>query len=83
MKIKKLTNAIILFSVTIVAYIVASVLFCYTTKPAITTGEFPFAITYEYKGETRTISGVFKCEYDGSDTVLGEHDRYWDTETVY
>ena len=73
----------ILLAITIIAYIVASVLFCYTTKPEVSTGEFPFSITYEYKGERKTLSGVLECEYSGSDTIHREHRRYWKQETIY
>ena len=83
MKIKKLTVATILFAVTVVAYVVASLFCSYTTKPAVTTGEFPFSITYEYQGETKTLSGVFACEYSGSQTVQGEHSRGWDGSIKY
>lgn len=82
MKNKKLSVAMIFLVLTIVAHIVVSVLYCYTTKPAITKGEFPFSITYEYKGERNTYSGVYKCEFAGSDTVLNEHRRYWNGEYV-
>ena len=78
MKIKKLTATMIFLVMTLAAYIAASVIFCYTTKPEVTTGEFPFSITYEYKGETKTLSGVLECEYSGSYTILNEHNRYWD-----
>ncbi len=83
MKTKKLSFAIILLAITVIAYIVASVLFCYTTKPKVLTGEFPFSITYEYKGETHTLSGVLACEYSGSNTIYGKHNRYWNQETIY
>ena len=83
MKLKKLIPAAVLLALTLILYIVASVLFAYTTKPEITDGEFQFSITYEYKGETRTLSGVVKCSYSGSDTVQGEHNRYWDEEVIY
>lgn len=83
MKLKKLSVTAILFAFTIITYIVASVLFCYTTKPKIAECEFPFSITYEYKGETKTLSGVYECEYSGSDTIHGEHNRYWAGEAKY
>ena len=83
MKTKKLSRAMIFLAITIIAYIVASVLFCYTTKPEISKGEFPFSITYEYKGETGTVSGVLECEYSGSETIHGEHTRYWNQEAIY
>ena len=83
MKTKKLSLAIILLVITVIAYIVATVLCCYTTKPEVLTGEFPFSITYKYKGETNTLPGVLKCEYSGSNTISGEHNRYWNNQTVY
>jgi hypothetical protein len=83
MKTKKLSSAMIFLVVTIIAYIVASLLCCYTTKPEILTGEFPFSITYEYKGETKTLSGVLNCEFSGSNTIHGEHTRYWTGEVTY
>lgn len=83
MKAKKLSSTMIFLAVTIVAYIAVSVLFCYTTKPAVSKGEFPFSITYAYEGETETFSGILKCEYSGSDTIHGAHRRYWKEEIVY
>ena len=83
MKTKKLSLAIILLAITVIAYIVTTVLFCYTTKPKVLTAEFPFSITYEYKGETNTLSGVLACEYLGSKTIHREHKRYWNQETIY
>ena len=83
MKPKKLSSTMIFLAVTIVAYIAASVIFCYTTKPEVSKGEFPFTITYEYKGEPKTLSGVLKCTYSSSYTILGEHHRYWNEEIIY
>ena len=83
MKLKKFSAIKIIFAVTMIAYFAASVFFCYTTKPKVSQAEFPFSITYEYKGETNTLSGVFVCEYSGSDTIHGEHDRYWIGESKY
>ena len=83
MKIKKLTSTMIFLVITMIAYVAASLHFCYTTKPEITNHEFPFSITYEYKGETKTLSGIFECEYSGSSTIHGEHRRYWEGESKY
>ena len=82
MKTKKFLLPSIFLAVTIVAYIIASVLFCYTTKPEIRAGEFPFSITYEYQGETKTLSGTYRCEYSGSGTIHSEHRRYWTGESI-
>ncbi|MBR5597313.1 MAG: hypothetical protein IKW30_07895 [Lachnospiraceae bacterium] len=83
MKIKKLSSTMIFFAITMIIYVVASVLFCYTTKPKVSKEEFPFSITYEYKGETKTLAGILECEYSGSDTIYGEHNRYWNQEVKY
>ena len=82
MKTKKFLLPSIFLVLTIIAYVVATVLFCYTTKPAVSEGEFPFSITYEYKGETKTLSGIYKCDFDGSNTILNEHNRYWHGESI-
>lgn len=83
MKTKKLSLVMILLAIAMVVYIAATLLFCYTSKPEVTTGEFPFTITYEYKGETGTLSGVVECAYSGSETILGQHERYWKQDTIY
>ena len=47
-------------------------------KPEIKTGEFDFSVTYELNGETKTISGVYVCEYNGTDWALdGGFHRDW------
>ena len=82
MKTKKFFRFYIILAITIILYIAATVAFCYTTKPEIYEGEFPFSVTYEYKGETKTLSGVYKCKYSGSNTIHNEHTRYWDGEAI-
>ena len=34
-------------------------------EPEIKEGEFAFSVTYEYGGETETLSGVYVCLYNG------------------
>lgn len=47
-------------------------------RPEIEKGEFAFSVTYEFKGETKTIDGVYVCEYDGVDWTLdGGWQREW------
>ena len=83
MKIKNLRIPAILLVGLLVAYAILTVILCYNTKPAVSEGEFPFSITYEYLGETKTISGVYSCKFEGSQTVFREHDRYWSGEITY
>jgi hypothetical protein len=51
-------------------------------EPAPTTknASFNFSVTYEQRGEVKTISGVFVCEFTGYDFTLegGEFVRTWD-----
>lgn len=50
--------------------------------PKITRGEFPFTITYEYKGEITTISDTLICEYDGAvKSLFSATDRFWNYST--
>lgn len=48
-------------------------------RPEIKNGEFDFLVTYEYKGETKTVSGVYVCKYAGTSWALdgGSH-RDWE-----
>ena len=47
-------------------------------RPDVKTGEFNFSVTYEYGGEIKTISGVYVCEYNGTDWALdGGSYRDW------
>ena len=80
---KKFLLTTIFLIITLIVYVAATFAFCYTTKPEVSTGEFPFCILYEYKGETGTLSGVMKCEYSSSSTIHGVHNRYWKQDTVY
>ena len=82
MKTKKFLLPTIFLVLTIIAYIASTLIFCYTTKPEISEGEFPFSITYEYNGETTTLSGVYKCEFASSHTIFGIHERYWSGESI-
>ena len=83
MKAKKFILPAILLAGLLIAYVILSAVSCYNTKPAVSEGEFPFSITYEYLGETNTISGVYICRFEGSQTVFSEHDRYWSGEISY
>ena len=83
MKNKKFLLPTVFLAVTIIAYIIATVAFCYTTKPEIATGEFPFSITYKYKDEINALSGTYKFDFSGSGTIYGQHERFWEQEVTY
>jgi hypothetical protein len=47
-------------------------------SPERKTGEFNFSVTYEYNGETKTVSGVYMCEYNGINWAIDAgHYRDW------
>ena len=46
-------------------------------KPAVESREFPFSITYTYRGEQNTISGMFVAEFSPSAKYLGDSPRGW------
>ena len=47
-------------------------------RPKIKSGEFNFSVTYEYNGETKTVSGVYVCEYANLHWTLdGGFRRSW------
>ena len=47
-------------------------------RPEIKKEEFDFSVTYEINGETKTVSGVLVCEYDGTSWSLdGGYNRSW------
>ena len=48
--------------------------------PEIKEGRFNFSVTYEERGELKTITGVYVCEYAGLSWTLegGDFTRGWD-----
>ena len=49
--------------------------FVHVPKPAVTYGEFPFKLTYEFHGNTKVIEDTIICEFDGFE-VVGEAGKY-------
>ena len=46
-------------------------------EPAVKMQEFPFTITYTYRGSTRTISEIYVAEYSRNDKYIGDDDITW------
>ena len=46
-------------------------------EPAVKMQEFPFTITYTYRGSTRTISEIYVAEYSRNDQYIGDDDITW------
>ena len=74
MKSKKLFLPAVILAVAIILIAVFSVVMSIAKKPTITEMDFPFSITYEFKGETVTIDDVYSARYD-------RNDGYADTKT--
>ncbi len=74
MKSKKLFLPCVILIVAVFAMAIYSVICSIAKKPTITEKEFPFSITYELNGETKTINEVFSVRYD-------RNDGYTDTKT--
>lgn len=66
MKSKKLFLPAIILAAAIVAIAVCTVVLSIAFKPTVTEHEFPISITYEYKGETKTINDVYTAYYTGN-----------------
>ena len=69
------------FSITILTIMLVGILAgCWlgVPTPEVKEGEFDLSVTYEFKGETKTVSCVYVCEYDGVTWALdgGAH-RDW------
>lgn len=46
-------------------------------EPEVRVQEFPFTITYTYRGSTRTIEEVYVAEYCRTDQYIGDDDITW------
>ena len=46
-------------------------------EPAVKMQEFPFTVTYTYRGTTRTIEEVYVAEYCRTDQYIGDDDITW------
>ena len=58
----------------------ASISACvHVDEPTVREGRFNFSVTYEFDGETKTISGIYECKYAGTSFALdgGAH-RSWE-----
>lgn len=63
MKIKKLILPVILILLGVIACVVASLLVGMQKAPTITKHDFPYSVTYTLDGETKTLEGVYTCEF--------------------
>ena len=72
-----LKKAKIILAVYLIATLALLFLGYSVQKPKIAQQEFPFAITYSYQGETKTISDVYVGEYVRRAKYLGDDNLVW------
>lgn len=78
MKNKKLFLPTVIILVGVALAVVTSILFSIAKKPTITEYSFPFSITYQFNGETKTINDEFICTYTGAGKSVNPADRFYD-----
>lgn len=79
-------SLILPFSLILAAIVIIIVflgIFTIAKGPAIREKEFEFSVTYEYKGQEKTLDGTVKCTFSHIDYSLGENEIYWDYEVTY
>ena len=67
MKMKKISLPILIFVIGIIAALGAYMLTSAVKKPTVTKQDFAFSVTYTLGGETKTLEGVYQCEFTGCD----------------
>lgn len=78
MKNKKMLLPTIIITASIVAIFMFIIFTGIAKKPVITESEFPFSITYEYKGETTVIEDVYKAYFKRVDGYSDSKGRYYE-----
>ena len=77
MKNKTLKLPILIIAISVIVAIIACLLTCIIKTPTITTHDFNYSVTYKLDGETKTVNGVYRCEYSS------ENENYYPLERYY
>ena len=77
MKSKKLFLPVIILIAAVFTMILCSVVSVIAKKPTVTEQEFPFSITYELNGETKTIQDVYAVRYYKNEKYSNTKTRYY------
>ena len=78
MKSKKLFFPAIVLAAAILVMAVFGIVTNIAKKPNITEHDFPFSITYELKGETKTFDGIYSVSFQGIDGYVKATVRQYD-----
>ena len=80
MKTKALKRPALILVIGLVLALAASLFTNAIFAPAVTEKDFPFTVTYQLNGETKTLEGIYTCRYDGYSEGANPRDRYYSGE---
>lgn len=82
MKTKGLKVPALILAIGIVLAVVVCLFTSVVMTPAVTEHTFPYSVTYQLNGETKTLEGVYQCTYEGFTQGQNPRDRYYTGETI-
>ena len=82
MNVKSLKSPALILAIGLLLATIVCLLTNMILIPSVTEYEFPYSITYTLNGETKTVSGVYKCAYDGFNEGYNPRDRYYKGEFI-
>ena len=77
MKIKTLKLPLIIIAIGVIVAIIGSLLTCINKTPTITSSDFNYSVTYKLNGETKTVTGVYRCNYYAENEKLDPLERWY------
>ena len=77
MKIKTLKLPLIIIAIGVIVAIIGSLLTCINKTPTITSSDFNYSVTYKLNGETKTVTGIYRCNYYSENEKLDPLDRWY------
>lgn len=82
MKSKKLLRTAVIIIAAIVLMAVYAVISSIAEAPTITEKEFPFSVTYEINGETKTFEGVYDVKFTGHGAYVNPTQRNYEGQVI-
>lgn len=80
MKQNSLRIPLIILAIGLFLAMAASLLTGIVKAPVITEQDFPFTVTYQLDGETKTLEGVYRCHFRSTGKGTNPLDRYYEGE---
>ena len=82
MKMKTLKIPALILAIGLVLAVAVSLFANAFVVPAVTEQAFPYSVTYQLNGETKTMEGIYKCTYEGFHEGGNPRDRYYTGEYI-